>query len=662
MRAVIHLAAVGATVFFLGPVATADDRPDASDAGPGPEALIFADLPDVWSATRTLRSPLDVPNEVTVITADDIRASGATSLVELLETVPSLEVMRVSRSDVNVSARGFNPLVSSRVLAMIDGRSVNIDFTGTVLWESLEVALDEIDRIEVIRGPGSGLYGANALMGIINIITKRPHQLRSLTTRTGIGPESAFTSLTTAKSGENASIKASAKWQVLDSFRNERSPYELMPTDRHTTAQRMKQANTTFEYLFEGGANLSLSGGLTRLDQGIVTQLGPYSLDGMLHYGKANLDLGLWRLQAFVNSLDVDVDTAGSVFPPPMPPAVPFQSRIQAMTTDAEIQRTQWVHNHTLVWGLNLRRIATSSRSYFGGREQEMLYGAFIQDELPLLGDRLLALAGLRLDEHPKSGFQVSPRASLVYKLSDVQRLRFLWARSFRTPTHLSNYAQVFIPNSDPTALAPGIPFIPPFRFTGSEDLDAEELDTYELGYRGVFAERVSLSATVYFNELRNLHAFFLRDPPDPLDIGIESDDRTHAWGAELGTEFALSAAMRCFASYSFQSANGPLERLTPRHKVTAGIRGELLPRVSYSMAARYVSHTTFETDPVDASFVGSSSVPSHLTFDASLMFRPRRDLELGLHARNLFHQTRPHFPLGDEIGSELLATIRWEF
>ncbi len=657
MRRSLPVAVALALIAASGP-ARPDDR---GDPKPGPEVMIFSDLPDVWSATRTLRSPLDVPNEVTVMTSDDIRASGATSLVELLEMVPSLEVMRVSRSDVNVSARGFNPLVSSRMLAMIDGRSVNIDFTGTVLWESLNVALHEIDRIEVIRGPGSGLYGANALMGIINIITKRPHQLPAFTSRLGVGAESAFAAMTTARATDRASAKASAKWQWLDNFRNETSPYKLSPTTRHTTAQRLQQGNATFEYLLDDGTNLSVSAGVTRLDQGIITQLGDYDIDGLMSFGKLNIERGLWRVQAFVNHLDLDVNTAGSVFPPPFPPAVPFQSRIQALTSDVELQRTHWIGDHTFLWGLNVRRIATTSRAYFGGREHETHYGAFIQDEFPL-GDRLLALAGVRLDEHAKSGFQVSPRASLVYKLTDSQRLRLLWARSFRAPTHLSNYASVTIPNSDPTALAPGIPFIPPFRFSGNERLDAVELDTYELGYRGVYDERVSFDATLYLNTFRDFHSFFLPNPADVLDIGIESDDRTRAWGAELSVEFGLNASARGFASYSFQSAHGPLERLTPRHKATLGLRGKLMPRLRYSLAGRYVGHTNFETDPIDASFVLSTGVPSHFGVDASLMYQLRPSLELGIHARNVLHQVRPHFPLGDAIGSEVMGTVRWEF
>lgn len=619
----------------------------------GKEVLIFEDLPDIWSATRTLRSPLDVPNEVTVITAKDIRESGATTITELLETVPSLEIMRVSRADVNLSSRGFNPLVSSRVLAMIDGRSVYIDFTGVVLWDSLNVTLQEIKRIEIIRGPGSVLYGANALMGIINIITKRGHELPAASIRAGAGPETGFVSATAARSNDRASLKTSVQYRTMDDFRNEASPFTLTAQNRHTTAQRLKQFNSTFEYLFSDGTNVSVSGGLTHLDQDVGTQLGDFRLDGAaLYYGKVNVEKGLWRFQGFLNGLDTGLDTAGSVFPPPLPPAVPFESDIKSTTLDGELQRVHLIGDHTFLWGVNLRRTATTSRSFLGGREQEALYGAFVQDEFPI-GDRFLVLAGARFDEHPKAGFHVSPRASLVMKLGEAQRLRFLWAHSFRTPSHLYNYASVTIPNSGP---------LPPFRFNGNERLDSVTMDTWEVGYRTTFRERTLLNATVYLNKLQDFHALTRPNPLDPLLFGIDNDGHAQAWGAELSGEFQLNKSTSAFASYHFQSANGELQRLTPRNKAIAGIRGRFRSRLRYSLDAQYVSHTNYDTDAVDASFIGDVSVPSRFTVNGYLGFELRPDLELGFKVRNLFHRVRRQFPLGDEIGSEVLATLRWEF
>jgi iron complex outermembrane receptor protein len=601
-------------------------------------------------------------NEVTVITAKDIRESGATNLVQLLETVPSLEIMRVSRSDVNVSSRGFNPLVSTNVLVMIDGRTEYIDFTGSVLWESLNVALHEIERIEIIRGPGSVLYGANALMGVINIITKRPHQMRPATVHLGVGSETGFATATGARATDRASIKTTVKYQTLDNFRNEASPFKLVPQTRDSTAQRVKQANSTFEYLFDDGTNLALSGGLTFLQQNVGTQLGDFELDdARLWYGKVNVEKGLWRLQAFVNGLDSGLNTAGSVFPPPLPPAVPFRSNIETTTFDGELQRTHLLGRHTFLWGGNFRHAATNSNSFLGDREKEAIYGAFLQDEFQV-GSRLLLLGGFRLDDHPKAGFHVSPRASAIVKLDESQRLRFLWARSFRTASHLYNYASVVIPNSDPFALAPGIPFIPPFRFNGNADLDSVTLDTYEVGYRASPGDHLRFNATVYLNTLRDFHALIRPNPADPLLFSTENQGRTRAWGIELGAEFQLGQSTTGFASYHFQSADGDLQRMTPAHKAIVGFRGKLPFDLRYSLDARYVDHTEYDTDLVDATFIGDTDVSSQFTVNGYLGYQVRPDLEVGVRAQNMLHQVRRHFPLGDEIGSEVVGTLRWEF
>ncbi len=166
-----------------------------------PESLLVQEIDIVYTATRTERSVREVPSSVTIIAAEEIHASGATSLEELLQTVPGLDLMRISRADLNVKSRGFVAPSSSYLLVMIDGRSVYLDFFGVTLWEQLNVTLHDIERIEVVRGPGSALYGANAFLGTINIVTKRPRDLPRLYTRTGVGTRSSLvTSRTSCRS------------------------------------------------------------------------------------------------------------------------------------------------------------------------------------------------------------------------------------------------------------------------------------------------------------------------------------------------------------------------------------------------------------------------------------------------------------------------------
>ena len=166
------------------------------------ELMLFEEIPTVVTATRTGQSIRDVPSAVTLITADEISASGATSLQELLHWVPGLDLMQSSRGDLNVASRGMVTNASSRLLVMIDGRSVYLDFFGVTLWEHLNVTLSDIARIEIVRGPGSALYGANAFLGTINILTRSAADLPTLTTRVGVGPDTSLVSATaSARSG-----------------------------------------------------------------------------------------------------------------------------------------------------------------------------------------------------------------------------------------------------------------------------------------------------------------------------------------------------------------------------------------------------------------------------------------------------------------------------
>ena len=128
----------------------------------------------VVTASRRAQSSLEAPNATTVITAEDIRLSGATSLVELLRRVPGADVMKLGVGSANLSLRGFNQRIANKVLVLVDGRTEYQDFLGMTLWSAVPIGLEEIDRIEVIRGPGSALYGANAMLGVVNIITRAP--------------------------------------------------------------------------------------------------------------------------------------------------------------------------------------------------------------------------------------------------------------------------------------------------------------------------------------------------------------------------------------------------------------------------------------------------------------------------------------------------------
>jgi iron complex outermembrane receptor protein len=611
-----------------------------------PEELLFADIPVVVSATRTERSIGDVPSAVTVITAEEVRASGATSLDQLLMTVPGLDFMRISRADLNVKSRGFVGPNSSSLLVMIDGRSVYLDFFGITLWEHLNVTLQDIERIEVVRGPGSSLYGANAFLGTINIVTKRPKDLPELYVRTGVGPETGLVTSTASRTVGDFAVKGSAEYRSVDDFRNKTNPAANADRDRHDTGLLSRRFNGTVEYTPSNDTLLRLSGGVSRGKGNTYTSVGTFDSEGPVSYAKLDLHHGDWKFQTFYTrvSLDLEVSpTLGALDPAP-PPGAPD---VLSTVLDFELQRTVEWQDHDLLAGFNVRRLVTDSDEILGSREQETHYAAFFQDEVSLSRD-LKGFLGLRLDEHPKTGFQVSPRVGFVYHLSETARVRASFSRSFQNPTHIFNYSSYLI---SPAVL-----------IQGDDDLDPVWVTAYELGLQLQPHRRLQARMDLFYNVLEDFQVLTLVSLGLPSVVSFSNQGRTKAWGGELALDWRWTDAFRAFASYSFQEAHGPLELATPRHKASGGVRGSVGPVLRYALTGHYFGHTKFEPDPITAASLGDLSLPSRFTVDAYMGVRLTESLEVGLHGRNLFHQVRRHHPQGDEIGSELLVTFTGEF
>jgi iron complex outermembrane receptor protein len=624
------------TCLLLSVLGHASAQAQFSD-GLSPEELLFQEIPTVVTSTRTQRSLLEVPNAATVITAEEIRASGATSLEELLQTVSGLDLMRLSVADLNASVRGFNNDASSNVLAMIDGRSVYADFFGVVPWDGLNVTLQEIERIEIIRGPGSVLYGANAYLGTVNIITKRPRDLPTLYARTGLGPETSLVTTTAAKTTDRAGVKASIEYRNQDHFRSSEfasSTNTIVPVQHHRddTGLRTRLFNGTLNYQLDNKTKLSISGGQIRVKQDIYTGVGIHEYEGPKYYARLDLHRGAWRFRTFLNLLDFDIGVAPTVFPSGLPPASYRSSRVKSSAFDIEVERIHSFARHELLWGLNFRRVVTNSRVIVGSRESEGLYAFFLQDELRLT-DRITAFLGARADRHPRTGLNVSPRVSLVARLGEDARLRVAWSRSFRNPTTIESYATYALPNS-------ALPLT--VMVQGNDDLDPSWTTVYELGLRLDPHPRMRAQLDLFFSVLEDFRSFTTLSPGPPVTVlSYQNQGQTKTWGGELGLEYRLFPWLRGFANYSFQSAKSTLR---------------------WALTGVYVGHTRYEPGPFSAATLPDDDIDSRFTVDGFLGLQVREGIEVGVKGRNLFHQVRRHHPLGDEIGSELLFTLTGEF
>lgn len=635
----------------LPALARAEDSQGAASPTPGREALLFYDVPVVVSATRTERSVRDIPNAVTVITAEEISSSGATSLVQLLATVPGLEVMRNSVADYNLSARGFNGTANSNLLVMIDGRSTYLDFFGIVIWDYLNVTLQDIERIEVIRGPGSSLYGANAFLGTVNIVTKRPEDLPTAYVRGGVGNDRGLVTATGSQSWGSSSVKASAQYRNADHFSNPNNAALNIDHRRGENGLRNNLFNATYMHQFPDGSELRLWGGMIDQRSELLTGVGTWDYEGPKWTGELAYERGPWRMRTWLTYLDFDIGTLPVLPPGPVP--VPTTDRLTSTVFDFELQREISLGAHQLLVGSTARRLSTNSPNVLGSREAESLYAAFIQDEFQIRED-LTAFIGARFDEHPKSDFNVSPRGGLVYKLNETSRLRASTSRSFRNPTQIGNDSSINLMGDlggGPTTVV---------QVQGNEDLDPVLVTAYEAGGQTLLGSRLNLSGDVFYQVIRDFQDFSIVAPGLPTVTSFRNSGRTEAYGVELSGDLRWSDSLHGFASYSFQSAHGPFEQSTPPHKASGGIRGTLGSRLRYALTGYYVAAHDIETS--SAVMLADDHVRSRFTVDGYLGIRVHPHFELGLHAQNMFNQKRSQFPQGDEIGTELLLTGTVEF
>jgi len=613
-----------------------------ADTELSPELMLFEEVPTVIAATRTTHSIRDVPSSVTVIGADEIRASGALNLQDLLQSVPGLSMMQLSRGDLNVTSRGLLGPSSSSLLVMLDGRSVYLDFFGITTWDHLNVTLQDIERIEVVRGPGSALYGANAFLGTVNIVTKRARDLPSMYVQTGLGPDTGFVTTTGAMSAGRLAMKGSVQYRTRDHFRNKANTAANTDHGRHDTASRERLFNATLEYMASNGTDIRFSGGTHRSEDDIQTSVGVFDYDGPATYLQLNLGKGPWKAQAFYTHNQLDLDTVITTGP-----HTPGMAKVDTSVVDFDLQRTIGWGSHQIVTGLNVRQVLTGSSVILGSREEETLYSGFLQGELKLT-EQLTTFLGARLDEHPKSGFQASPRIALVYKFGETGRIRASYARSFQNPTHIDSYASY-----------QASPFI---TVVGNEDLDPVWVTAYELGMQMQPHRKLQAQLDLFLNQYKDHQSFVTIAPGLPTVLGFMNTGRTKTWGGELSLEWRWSPSLRAFGSYSYQAARGPLEHYTPVGRAAMGVRGSPTSRIRYALTGVWAGHDEYEPSPLQAASLPDLDIRSRFTVDGFLGVELREGLEVGLHARNLFHQVRRHHPIGAEIGSELILTVTASF
>ncbi len=487
----------------------------AAPAPPKPAELGTARTEDVFdetvvTASRGKQSPLSAPNSTAIITEQDIRLSGITKLPELLRRLAGVDIMQVTGGQTEVSIRGFNQRLSNKVLVLVDGRSVYVDLLGATFWQALSIGVEDIERIEVVRGPGSALYGADAFNGVINILTKRPGQGRP--DRSGVaggyGSQSAaHGSLWTSGQSKGFGWRAAAGYDYLPRWSREvpngRADVRLGVADQVESARTVR-IDLRGDQAFGKDTHVFVGGGLV---QGNIEVLGIGALNDLVLPNLVTTDL-----TAGLSSKYVEVRTFWNRFRADSTLNVAYvgqsllPSRAEQNVVDNEVQLKSGfdlapkVHNELRAGGSY--RFKDVNWTFLDTRRTEHHFGAFLHDEVGF-GKSVTAIGDMRLDYVPYlQRFVPSPRGAVLVHPTARSTVRATVATAFRKPTFLESYLRlpVNLPVSGGTSITEGVRTDDP-----SFKVGPERIFNAEVGYLTQDSDKLVVDVAAYYNRVSSL-------------------------------------------------------------------------------------------------------------------------------------------------------------
>lgn len=626
---------------------------DDPQKGSGPTSLKDLSLEELSSIEVTTPSKEPVkafqtPAAIYVLTGDEIRRSGATTIPAALRLVPGVEVARIDASRWSVGIRGFGSRLTRSVLVMIDERTVYTPLFAGTYWEAQNTLMEDIDRIEVIRGPGGTIWGPNAVNGVINIITKGATQTQGEYAQAGGGNEEQGFAAYRYGGGNGGNLSYRFYGEAFD-----RGP-EYHPDGRNFDDWRGTQAGFRADWRGNGRTSFTLQGDLYAEAEGERVQAttynppASYNLDGNASLSGGNL-MGRWQrslsgggdvqVQAYydrTNHHELNLADIRDTFDVDFVNHLPFGSR------------------HLVTWGLGLRFSHADNPTVVSGlyflpeTRTDQLYTAFFQDQISLVDERLSLVAGSKALRTNFTGFLFEPSVRLMWTPTARQTIWAAFTHAVRTPSdvednfYLSGFVQ-YTPS--------GIPLMA--RFNANGNFASEQMNGWELGYRRLFGEKWLVDIASFYNHYHDLldeefaGPTFLEENPPPehflLPAQFRNGLRGYTKGVEIAPEWRPARFWRLRGSYSFLHMNlgnsprsgdvGTIPGIvgsSPQHEGSATSSFSLGKSVQLDLEFRYVS-----------SLLG---VPAYSAGDVRLAWRLARYLELTAAGQNLLQPHHPEF------------------
>lgn len=621
---------------------------------------------EVSSASRRLEPLAKTSAAIYVITQDDIRRMGATSIPEALRVVPGLHVAKIDANKWSISSRGFSGQFSNKLLVLLDGRSVYTPLYSGVYWDAHDVVMEDIDRIEVIRGPGASLWGANAVNGVINVITKKAQETEGLLVSAGGGSDDGYGAVRYGgRSGENLSYRLFARYSNRNSNVLPSGDAAFDAWDQFTGGFRVDWTKDNDALMFLGNAY----GGTLETGLLSATPVPPFQAvnpsenqtQGMSVVSRWNHDFSASSnlvFQAYYDRFKRD------------DPSFYVETRD---TVDLEMQHGIRAGRHDLLWGANYRLTsdelpASALVTWTPVSRNDQILSLFGQDRISLASDRLRITIGSKLSHNDYTGFEVQPNLRFAVLRGD----HTFWgavSRAVRTPARFEHTFEV---NSAIIPQAQGIAFI---FLEGNPAVISEEVTDYELGYRVQPTERFSFDFTGFYNDYDHLSSTEPAGPPTFVPFPFPHVELRQAmsnlaegkgYGAELAVNLVLVDPWRVAFSYSYLT----LELQNKPGGVSQGVHAPegAFPQNQFRIQSYLDLSRAFELDAflyyVDE--LPSQQTPSFTKLDFRFAWKATESLELALVGQNLLDDNHLEYgSINNPATSSLtersaLVQIRW--
>jgi len=615
-------------------------QPDSSASAAALKKLSIEQLMnlEVTSVSRRPERLAQVASAIQVITQQDIRRSGASSLPEALRLATNLQVAQVNSRDWAISARGFNSTTANKLLVLIDGRTVYTPLYSGVFWDVQDVPLGDVDRIEVISGPGATLWGANAVNGVINVITKRARETQGLVVSGGGGTELRGFGTTRygGALGSHVNYRIYGKgWarepsvlpggqDATDDWHMEQAGFRL-DWDASTINQVTMQGD-----LYNGRISQATAGDIAVSGGNVVakwshTVSANSAVTAQLYYDRTNRNIP----GTFGEDLDIyDVD-------------LQHATRLGA--------------RHDVVWGLGYRlindRVVNSALlAFLPPHVTRQWFTGFVQDEIALIPDRLHVAVGTKVEHNDYTGYEIQPSGRVSWRLSPSGTLWAAVARALRTPSRIDR--ELFFPAQ------------PPYVIAGGPGFHSEEELAYELGYRHQRGA-LALSVATFYSRYHGLRSVEQVNPPTPSPAVIANGQYGESYGAEVTADYLITKGWRVRAGHtelrihiwpnpgSTDTTRGASESQTPDRQFFLFSSLDLPAHLRLDAGMRAIDDITRQ------------QIPGYAELNAKLTWQPTPQLDLSLVGQNLLHDRHAEFgapATRREIERGVYGLVEWRF